>query len=149
MRDEMIPMSNRILTTHVGSLPRPVDLLDRMKAKLSRQAVDDVAYEASIAQAVDDVVKTQRENGIDIVADGEMSKPGFFTYVQERLDGFEARQGAGPKPFAAEVAAFPEYYEDYFRRAMFGGTLAPVATMVCTGPVSYRGKQRCCGISRT
>ena len=82
----------------------------------------------------------QRDNGLDIVADGEMSKPGFFTYVQERLDGFEARQGAGPKPFAAEVEAFPEYYEDYFRRAMFGGTLAPVATMVCVGPVSYRGQ---------
>ena len=140
MRDEINRLSKRILTTHVGSLPRPVELLDRMKAKLTGQPVDDVAYEASIARAVADIVKTQRDNGIDIVADGEMSKPGFFTYVQERLDGFEARQGAGPKPFAAEVEAFPEYYEDYFRRAMFGGTLAPVATMVCVGPVSYRGQ---------
>ena len=129
----------RIRTTHVGSLPRPVDLLDRMKAKLTGAPVDQAAYDASVRDAVARIVHAQLDNGVDIVADGEMSKPGFFTYVSERLAGFEPRPGAGQKPFAAEVNAFPEYYEEYFKRAMFGGTLAPVAPMVCIGPVSYRG----------
>ena len=129
----------KIRTTHVGSLPRPVDLLDRMKTKLTTGQVDANAYDASVRRAVDDIVRAQIDNGVDILADGEMSKPGFFTYVQDRLAGFEPRAGAGQKPFAAEVEAFPEYYEEYFRRAMFGGTLAPVMPMVCVGPVSYRG----------
>jgi len=131
--------SGRIATTHVGSLPRPVELLDRMKARLAGERGDDVAYDATVRRAVADIVRTQVDNGLDIVADGEMSKPGFFTYVQERLGGFEARPGAGSRPFAAEVAAFPEYYAEYFKRAMFGGTLAPVVPMVCVGPVAYRG----------
>ena len=132
--------ANRILTTHVGSLPRPLALLDLMKAKLAHAAIDEALYDATVRDAVADAVRMQVEDGIDIVADGEMSKPGFFTYVQERLEGFEPRPGTGPKPFAAEVDAFPEYYEEYFKRAMFGVTVAPVVPMVCTGPVRYRGQ---------
>ena len=130
---------NRILTTHVGSLPRPKELLDRMKARLTGNRDDDATYDALVRKAVADAVRMQVEDGIDIVADGEMSKPGFFTYVKERLAGFEPRAGAGKKPFASEVAAFPEYYEEYFKRAMYGVTVAPVVPMVCVGPVSYRG----------
>jgi len=130
---------NRILTTHVGSLPRPKELLDRMKARLTGNRDDDATYDALVRKAVADTVRMQVEDGIDIVADGEMSKPGFFTYVKERLAGFEPRAGAGKKPFASEVAAFPEYYEEYFKRAMYGVTVAPVVPMVCVGPVSYRG----------
>ena len=84
-------MANRILTTHVGSLPRPHDLLDMMKARLSGAPYDRAAYDARVRDAVSDVVGKQLECGIDIVADGEQSKPGFFTYVRERLKGFEAR----------------------------------------------------------
>jgi len=130
---------NRILTTHVGSLPRPKELLDRMKARLTGNRDDDATYDALVRKAVADTVRMQVEDGIDIVADGEMSKPGFFTYIKERLAGFEPRAGAGKKPFASEVAAFPEYYEEYFKRAMYGVTVAPVVPMVCVGPVSYRG----------
>jgi len=130
---------NRILTTHVGSLPRPKELLDRMKARLTGNRDDDATYDALVRKAVADAVRMQVEDGIDIVADGEMSKPGFFTYIKERLAGFEPRAGAGKKPFASEVAAFPEYYEEYFKRAMYGVTVAPVVPMVCVGPVSYRG----------
>ena len=129
----------RIRTTHVGSLPRPAALLDRMKAKIDGQSIDEAEYAATVRRAVADIVRAQLDNGLDIVGDGEMSKPGFFTYVQERLGGFEPRPGAGQKPFAAEVAAFPEYYAEYFRRAMFGATLAPVVPLVCVGPVAYRG----------
>jgi 5-methyltetrahydropteroyltriglutamate--homocysteine methyltransferase len=78
------------------------------------------------------------EHGIDVVTDGEQSKPGFFTYVNERLEGFEPRQG-GFKLYEAEVRAFPEYYRNYFARAMMGGTVASMTPVACVGPVRYRG----------
>jgi 5-methyltetrahydropteroyltriglutamate--homocysteine methyltransferase len=136
----MTSSRDRILTTHVGSLPRPHDLLDMMKAKLSGTAYDEQAYDARVRTAVADIVRRQAECGIDVLTDGEVSKPGFFVYVNERLDGFEPRPGKGPPLFAAERAAFPEYYEDYFKRAMLGGSVAPIVPMFCVGPVRYKGE---------
>ena len=107
--------TDRILTTHVGSLPRPKDLLDLMKARLAGEVYDQAAYDARVRQAVADCVRRQAETGIDVVSDGEQSKPGFFTYVRERLDGFEPRPHQSMNLFAAERAAFPEYYEQYFQ----------------------------------
>jgi len=133
--------TERILTTHVGSLPRPRALLDLMKAALAGQPYDRDAYAREIRSAVAEVVRRQAEAGIDIVTDGEQSKSGFFTYVQERLAGFEPRPGMKRTQFAAELAAFPEYYEEYFKRAMLGGTIAPIVPIVCTGPASYRGEE--------
>jgi 5-methyltetrahydropteroyltriglutamate--homocysteine methyltransferase len=133
--------AGRILTTHVGSLPRPKDLLDLMKAKVSGLAYDKGAYDRRVKSAVAECVKKQVETGIDIVSDGEQSKPGFFTYVRERLEGFEERPQQKRKSFAAEVAAFPEYYEKYFREAMTGGAIAPIVPLVCAGPVKYRGEE--------
>ena len=133
--------AGRILTTHVGSLPRPKDLLDLMKAKVSGLAYDKAAYDQRVKSAVAECVKKQVETGIDIVSDGEQSKPGFFTYVRERLEGFEERPQQKRKSFAAEVAAFPEYYEKYFREAMTGGAIAPIVPLVCAGPVKYRGEE--------
>jgi 5-methyltetrahydropteroyltriglutamate--homocysteine methyltransferase len=134
-------MSGRVLTTHVGSLPRPADLLDLMKAKLAGSAYDRPAYERRVKSAVAECVRKQVETGIDVVGDGEQSKPGFFTYVSERLEGFEARPQLKRRMFPAEVAAFPEYYEKYFREAMTGGAIAPVVPLVCTGPVNYCGEE--------
>ena len=111
-----------------------------MKARLSGQAHDEAAYQARIRAAVAECVRRQAETGIDIVCDGEQSKPGFFTYVHERLDGFEPRPQQRRTKFAAELAAFPEYYEQYFRTAMTGGAVAPVVPLVCTGPIHYRGE---------
>ena len=93
--------TDRIQTTHIGSLPRPHALLDLMKAKYSGQPYDQSKYEAVIADAVRDVVRKQVDCGIDIVTDGEFSKPGFFTYVYERLEGFERRPDQKLKLFAA------------------------------------------------
>src|SRR5580658_2140247 len=128
--------ANRILTTHVGSLPRPALLLDQMKLKLAGSPP--LGYADTVKAAVADVVDRQIASGIDIVSDGEMSKPGFFTYVQERLAGF-APTGATFSSCKAEVDAFPEYYADYFARAMNGAAVAPIQPMTCVGPVSYRG----------
>ncbi len=134
--------TDRILTTHCGSLARPKDLLDLMKAKLSGDAYDQAAYAKRISSAVNEIVREQAENGIDVVTDGEQGKPGFFTYVRERLTGFEAKTApsGGWQQWASEVAEFPEYYEQYFSRRMMGGSIAPRTPMVCTGPVSYRGQ---------
>jgi 5-methyltetrahydropteroyltriglutamate--homocysteine methyltransferase len=127
---------SRILTTHVGSLPRPHALLDAMKAKLEGNAPPD--YDRRVREAVAECVRKQVEVGIDIVSDGEQSKPGFFTYVRERLAGFEPRPDQKVELFPAEVRAFPEYYEQYFKEAMLGGAIARFAPLVCTAPVSYR-----------
>jgi len=132
---------DRILTTHVGSLPRPKDLLDLMKARLAGALHDKAAYDARVKSAVAECVLRQVQCGIDVVSDGELSKPGFFTYVRERLGGFEPRPQQKRRMFPAEVAAFPEYYEKYFREAMTGGAIAPVVPLVCVGPVQYRGTE--------
>ncbi len=132
--------TDRILTTHCGSLPRPHDLLDLMKAKLSGERYDADAYASRVLSAVTEAVRRQAESGVDIVSDGEQGKPSFFAYVSERLSGFEPRPGTRWRLFQAEVKAFPEYYKQYFSQAMLGGAIAPVVPMVCTGPVSYRGQ---------
>ena len=133
--------TDRILTTHCGSLPRPTKLLDLMKAKVNAKPYDANAFAEEVQNAVTEIVRKQAESGIDIVTDGEQGKPGFFAYVRERLTGFEAKgpERGARKEWAAEVAAFPEYYEQYFSRRMMGGSIAPRTPLVCTGPVGYRG----------
>jgi 5-methyltetrahydropteroyltriglutamate--homocysteine methyltransferase len=131
--------TDRIQTTHIGSLPRPHALLDLMKAHYNGQPFDQAKFETLLAASVNDVVRKQAECGIDIVTDGEFSKPGFFTYIQERLEGFESRPGQKMKLFQQEVAAFPEYYAEYFKQAMMGGAIVGLAPVVCIGPVKYRG----------
>jgi 5-methyltetrahydropteroyltriglutamate--homocysteine methyltransferase len=133
--------NGRIQTTHIGSLPRPHDLLDIMKAKFAKQPYDDKAYQAKLSKAVADCVRKQVDCGIDFVTDGEFSKPGFFTYVQERLEGFEARPNQKLILFQKEVSSFPEYYAEYFKQAMMGGTIVPITPVVCVGPVKYRGER--------
>ncbi len=134
--------TDRILVTHVGSMPRPKALLDLMKAKLSGEALNLSDYDRAVAAAVKETVREQAQSGIDVVADGEMSKAGFFTYVKERLTGFEPRPDAKHKLFAAEMAAFPEYYAEYFARAMLGGGVAPIVPLYCVGPVEYTGQKQ-------
>ena len=133
--------TDRIQTTHIGSLPRPHGLLDVMKAKFNGQPYDESAYQAELTRAVADCVRRQVDCGIDFVTDGEFSKPGFFTYIQERLEGFEARPNQKLVLFQKEVAAFPEYYAEYFKQAMMGGAIVPITPVVCVGPVKYRGEK--------
>jgi 5-methyltetrahydropteroyltriglutamate--homocysteine methyltransferase len=132
---------DRIQTTHIGSLPRPHALLDMMKTKYAGKPYDQAAYDAALRQAVADVVKKQAECGIDIVTDGEFSKPGFFTYIQERLEGYEVRPSQKMVLFQKEIEAFPEYYADYFKQAMMGGAIVPLNPVVCVGPIRYRGEK--------
>ena len=82
--------AERILTTHVGSLARPDYLIPLLRLREQGQPYDREELARLVRNAVTDVVRKQSETGIDIVTDGEVSKPGFFTYVRERLDGFDA-----------------------------------------------------------
>jgi 5-methyltetrahydropteroyltriglutamate--homocysteine methyltransferase len=96
--------AEHILTTHAGSLPRPPDLLQMMFDRGANKPVDNATLEARIRSAVDEIVRKQRDIGLDLVSDGEMSKSGFSTYIYERLTGF-AGQG---QFYANDVADFPE-----------------------------------------
>jgi 5-methyltetrahydropteroyltriglutamate--homocysteine methyltransferase len=128
--------ANRILTTHAGSLPRPADLLDTLLAREQGKPVDEAAYEARLPVAVREIVDKQVELGIDVVDDGEFSKPSFVTYVNERLDGFEPdtdTPNRSPWAGSREALAFPEFYAA-------GHVGSRQRRTVCTRPVKYKGQ---------
>jgi len=112
-----------------------------MRAKVTGAAPDAELYATRIRNAVAECVGRQADSGIDILNDGEQSKPGFFTYIRERLEGFEPRPQQPMQGWPLELNAFPEYYEQYFKEAMGGGAIAPVVPVVCIGPIRYCGAQ--------
>src|SRR5271156_1961547 len=121
----------RFLTTHVGSLPRPADLIELMFAQedglpLRREAVD-----AAIHKAVGYAVAKQVEAGIDVINDGEMSKPSYATYIKDRLNGF----GGESRPLVyQDLVGFPE-----FASRVFGDPgRSRRRTPGCNGPISVR-----------
>ena len=101
--------ADRILTTHVGSLPRPKELLDLMRNMVDGRG-DDAEYADAVRDAVTQSVRQQVAHGIDVVTDGEQGKIGFFRYISDRLTGFEARPRSPAAGFGPEVADSPEYY---------------------------------------
>src|SRR5690349_9447398 len=79
---------DRILTTHTGSLHRPPDLVTMIRERASGSPFNETAFQTRVSEAVDEVVRLQVENGVDIVSDGEFSKPSFAMYVLDRIEGF-------------------------------------------------------------
>jgi 5-methyltetrahydropteroyltriglutamate--homocysteine methyltransferase len=130
---------DRILTTHVGSLPRPDDLFELMLARTDGKPVDEKAYAERVRTAVLDCVRQQVSVGLDVVNDGEMGKPSFITYAASRLDGLEKREGSRPSPFAntRETRDFPEYYQSALAEQVSARRRR--ALTVCTGPIRYKG----------
>ena len=131
--------AGRILTTHVGSLARPANVLDLLWAKERREAYDTGVFESAVRDAVTGIVTRQRDLGIDVVNDGEQSKSSFLTYIAERLTGFSPSEKQGEDLWveSRETIAFPEFY-DAHRKAREGLVAKPVK-LVCTGPVKYCG----------
>jgi 5-methyltetrahydropteroyltriglutamate--homocysteine methyltransferase len=121
-----------IRTTHAGSLPRPDDLADMIWAQLDGREVDAQALEGRIEDAVAEVVAKQREVGLDVVSDGEMSKTGFSTYVNERFSGFDGRSEFQ----ADDVADFPELAMRLFATP----SMAHIVFSNCVGPVELSDK---------
>jgi 5-methyltetrahydropteroyltriglutamate--homocysteine methyltransferase len=127
--------TDRILTTHVGSLPRPPDLLDMVQAKDQGKPVDEKAHAARLRSAVGEVVRKQIELGIDVIDDGEFGKPSFVSYVNDRLGGFEIDKAAPRRSSWAqsrEARSFPEFYAEM-------NVSARIDRKACKGPVTYRG----------
>lgn len=129
--------SERIRTTHAGSLPRPAGLLDLVFEAEEGGTVDPAAFDAAVGGAVAEVVQKQLDVGVDVPGDGEMSKPSYATYVKDRLSGF------GGEGSIAEVAAqvidlqdFPDFAE---QMAATMASAAKIRFTTCDGPVSYQG----------
>jgi 5-methyltetrahydropteroyltriglutamate--homocysteine methyltransferase len=129
--------TDRILTTHTGSLARPDDLLEMIQARTAGQPYDAEAFKARTRTAVAEVVREQVENGIDVVSDGELSKPQFADYVAERLNGME---GENPGfTFAGAPEDVPGYGNWWRSQASAGAFLTGRRPMV-VGPLSWKDK---------
>ena len=121
----------RFLTTHVGSLPRAEDLVDLIFAKEEGQKLDPAKLEARIVEAVQHVVDKQAEAGVDIINDGEQSKPSYATYIKDRLHGFG---GAGNSYVFQDIEDFPTVKERIFADPGRKKRNAPA----CDGPITVK-----------
>src|SRR6476646_9389514 len=105
--------TDRILTTHVGSLPRPQDVVDLIFAQDRGDPVDAAKFESTVQRAVEEVIRLQKEAGIDIPSDGEQSKISYATYIRHRLTGFE---GDSQRPTPQDLDDFPDYRDKLVKR---------------------------------
>ncbi len=121
---------NHIPTTHVGSLPRPRDVVDLVFAQDRGEAVDAAEFDRVVGDAVSDRVRHQVDAGVDWVSDGEMSKIGYATYIRHRLSGFEL--GDAPRATPADLDAYPGFRD---RQAREGGY--KYQRPICRGPITY------------
>src|SRR5215472_15680018 len=144
--DSMKTSTDRILTTHVGSLPRHPDVLAHVMKQEVGEAVDEAAFAPQLTEAVRDVVQRQVAAGIDSVCDGEQSKISYTFYVRHRLSGIGSGTGvehSAPPQTAAhrDILDHPDYMERL--RAQRGGTswFAAAAVPYCTGPVRYENSR--------
>ncbi|WP_299698772.1 cobalamin-independent methionine synthase II family protein [uncultured Tateyamaria sp.] len=122
-----------VTTTHVGSLPRTQKVVDFIFAREREEAFDQAAFDAAMAEAVDDTVAKQVAAGVDIVSDGETSKISYATYVKDRYTGFS---GDSPRNAPADLKQFPSFLK---RLADDGGT-PKYARPMCTGEVKSKGQ---------
>jgi 5-methyltetrahydropteroyltriglutamate--homocysteine methyltransferase len=121
--------TERILTTHTGSLPRPNDLVRLFEGQDQQAVARDQTFDARVRDAVKDSVQRQVAVGVDVVNDGEVSKVGYSTYVTERVTGFEGEPRAARDQ--VEARDFPEFYRARVQVA--------VSRPVCTAPITWRG----------
>src|SRR5882724_11840823 len=131
--------TERILTSHVGSLIRPPELIEFLRAQAERRPMDEAAFAKCLASSVGNIVRRQAEAGIDVVDDGEFGKTiSWSQYALERLSGFERRRvplEANPFVAGADRARFKDFY------AEMDAQQAPSSDWdsVCVGPITYTG----------
>jgi len=123
--------TERILTTHVGSLPRPQDVVDLLFAQDRGEPVDQALFDSTMKRGVTDAIRKQEESGVDIVSDGETSKISYATYIRHRLTGFE---GDSSRPTPQDLDDFPEYRD----RLVAAGHSATYKRPVCKGPIKVK-----------
>src|SRR6201987_3216291 len=122
---------DRILTTHVGSLPRPQEAVDLLFAQDRGGAYDARSFDKIMQASVANVVRQQADVGIDVVSDGEMSKISYATYIRHRLTGFE---GDSARPTPQDLDDYPEYRD----RLVKAGHSATYKRPVCKGPIKEK-----------
>jgi 5-methyltetrahydropteroyltriglutamate--homocysteine methyltransferase len=132
--------TNRILTTHVGSLIRPADLQDFLRARQSGKPYDEAGFQACLKRSVAEVVRRQGEAGIDVVSDGEFGKSiSWAQYALTRLSGFTRRpikdEAANPFKRGADRTKFNEFYAELDAKEAVSTTMEAI----CTGPIAYVG----------
>jgi len=132
--------TNRILTTHVGSLIRPADLQDFLRARQSGKPYDEAGFQACLTRSVAEVVARQGQAGIDVVSDGEFGKSiSWAQYALTRLSGFERRpikdEAANPFKRGADRTKFNEFYAELDAKEAVSTTMEAI----CTGPIAYVG----------
>ena len=143
---------SRILTTHAGSLPRPPELRTMLDAKSQGQVYDQAEFDKSVTMAVKQVVDKQVELGIDVIGEGEESKPGFNSYLAERISGFELKElTPGQVPTMSSDGRDRTDFREFYAAMDSGGrTFADYGTktaprpekrLVCTSPLSYIGQE--------
>jgi len=135
----MQPTADRILTTHSGSLPRPAEFLPLLLAQEAGQPVDDAWFQGEVRAAVRETVQRQADAGVDVLNDGEVSKPSYATYVKDRLTGFGGEGSV--EEITGSVTAGLEEFPDF--AAKMAQTMASTQTIkftTCDGPVSYVGQ---------
>src|SRR3954453_15863680 len=123
--------TERFLTTHTGSLPRPDDLIRMMYAKEEGVPIDRAALAERVRAAVAEVVQKQASAGVDLINDGELSKPSYATYIKDRLDGFG---GTGKTFVYQDLAQFPRLAQRVFNDPGRSRRKTPA----CNGPISVR-----------
>jgi len=134
----MPPSSERILTTHAGSLPRPLELLSEVYAQETGAPVDAGKLGVDVRSAVNETVRKQLDAGVDIVNDGEVSKPSYATYVKDRLTGFGGESSLEDLvPVILDLSEFPDFAAE--RIPPIVESLANIRFTACDGPVSYTG----------
>jgi len=126
--------TERILTTHVGSLPRPQGVVDLLFAQDRGENYDSAKFDQTVRAGVLDALQKQVESGIDIASDGEMGKIGYATYIRHRLTGFE---GDSPRPTPQDLEDFPGYRDQLVK----AGASATYHRPVCKGPIKVKDMQ--------
>jgi len=129
--------SERILTTHTGSLPRPDDLIPLIKAMESGRTGEAAAFDARVRSAVVEIVRRQVEAGVDVVNDGEAGKPSYATYVKDRLSGFEGEAPPDLLLGISDLNDYPEYGERFRSQRAVSDLKRPA----CNGPVTYKNRK--------
>jgi 5-methyltetrahydropteroyltriglutamate--homocysteine methyltransferase len=127
---------DRILTTHTGSLPRPKPLIDLVMSRERGETIDAAAFAAETARATDDIVAHQTAAGIDVVSDGEMSKPSYTTYIRHRVSGIAPDPRAAEKGRDIMVGRDLLAHPDFARRRNFSDSPFPG----CIGPARYQDR---------
>src|SRR5262245_16828729 len=132
--DLMKTSTDRILTTHVGSLPRPQEVVDLIFAQDRNEPIDPVSSNRTVQEAVDHVIRLQLEAGIDIPSDGEQGKISYATYIRHRLTDFE---GDSAQPTPQDLDDFPDYRDKLVKE----GHSATYKRPVCKGEIKVKSME--------